>query len=93
MTDREIGSNGWAVMQYPETFSVFGSIVEVHFLELADALHTLPNLEREIILAYYLLGYRDVLIAAQLRMKRRTVQYHRQRALNLLRDVMRREDA
>lgn len=73
---------------YPEVFAVWGQMVEIYDPDLAEAIHKLPKVQRDIILIYYLLGYRDGEIGEMMQMNRRTVQYQRTQALKRLRKII-----
>lgn len=73
---------------YPEVFAVWGQMVEIYDPDLAEAIHKLPKVQRDIILIYYLLGYRDDEIGEMMQMNRRTVQYQRTQALKRLRKII-----
>lgn len=65
-------------------FSVFEYRIYLCDSSLADALKTLPEQKRTIILLYYLIGLTDNEIGKRLLMQRATVQYNRKRALNMM---------
>lgn len=60
---------------------------------VADAIMSLSEDQRRIILLYYFLGHSDYEIADELNMVRRTVSRHRNRALSSLRDFLGKEMA
>ena len=60
---------------------------------VADAIMSLSEDQRRIILLYYFLGRSDYEIADELNMVRRTVSRHRNRALSSLRDFLGKEMA
>lgn len=77
-------------LDIPTDFIVQGQIVTVDDKRLAKALFFLSEQQREIILLYYFLHYKDYQLAALLECPRSTVQYQRQAALNQLRKEMER---
>lgn len=70
----------------PWTTALLGDIV-------ADAIMSLSEDQRRIILLYYFLGFSDYEIADELNMVRRTVSRYRNKALSSLRDFLEKEMA
>jgi len=66
-------------------FSVSGHTVIVNDDLIAEALRSLPDSKRDIILLYYFLGISDRGIGRMLNLKRSTIQYQRTYALRELR--------
>ena len=75
-----------------QTFNVLGYDVVVSDENIAEALRSLQELKREIILLYYFLWYSDMQIGERLSMKRSTVQYQRTTALHELKRIMEEKD-
>lgn len=71
-----------------KTFGVLNHSVYIDNEELADAIASLPNDVRNIILLSYFLDMSDYEIARALNMVRRSVAYRRTSTLKLLRELM-----
>ena len=69
-------------------FDAQGYFVAIKDDRLADALATLPESKRSIVLLYYFFDMRDQAIADRLKLNRRTVQYKRTSALREMRKVL-----
>ena len=69
----------------PTVFLVFGKEVIVDDERLAMALSRLPQLRREVLLLYYIIGYRDEAIGRLYRRCRSTINSRRNVALKQLR--------
>lgn len=55
---------------------------------LAEAIRALPKEGRDVILLYYFAGWTDRLIAGEFGCPRSTIQFHRAKALRMLRDYL-----
>jgi len=71
-----------------QTFNVLGCDIFVNNTDIAEALRSLPERKRDIILLFYFLELSDGEIGIRLKMVRSTVQYQRTRALQKLRIIM-----
>ena len=76
-----------------QTFKVIGSDVIVNDGNIADALRTLPERNRDIILLSYFLELSDGEIGKKLNLIRSTVQYQRTRTLQELKKLLEEETA
>jgi RNA polymerase sigma factor (sigma-70 family) len=76
-----------------QIFSVFGNDIIVNDDGVAEALRTLPERNRDIILLYYFLELSDGEIGKKLNMIRSTVQYRRTSTLQELKKLMEEETA
>ena len=77
--------------EYPaeqQIFNVFGCDIAIESTLLAEALSSLPDKKRDIILLYHFLGLTDQEIGKLLNMIRTSVQYHRTSTLQLLKKIM-----
>lgn len=77
--------------QYPceqAVFQVGGDAIPVENDRLADALDALPQESRDILLMYWFLDLSDREIADRLHMARRTVNTHRRKAYQRLKELM-----
>ncbi len=79
---------------YPDrrVFTVRGLDIEIADSDLVRALAALPSDRRDMILLAYLLDLSDADIAAQMGLKRSTVQYRRTSTLEQLRNLMMEEN-
>jgi RNA polymerase sigma factor (sigma-70 family) len=73
-------------------FSVFGEIIAVSDIELAEALNVLPADRRDIVLMSYFFDMTDREIAERLKLARRTVAYRRTGTLKELKKLLESED-
>jgi len=69
-------------------FSVVGYSVDVQNLELAEALISLNKKQRDIVLLYFFVGFKDIEIADMFKQPRSTVQYTRAKALQTIKNFM-----
>ena len=76
-----------------QIFSVLGNDIIVNDDDVAEALRTLPERNRDIILLYYFLELSDGEIGKKLNMIRSTVQYRRTSTLQELKKLMEEETA
>ena len=60
---------------------------------IAEAIHSLDDEQRTIILLYYFLGRSDYQIADEMDLVRRTVSRRRAKALSILKEYLRREES
>lgn len=84
-----------SVDRYPSDFSYFelnGTAIAVESTRLGEALESLSEKRRNIVLFYYFLEMNDSEIADVMGLSRSTVNEHRHNALNLIRKFMK-EDA
>ena len=70
------------------SFPVDGDVILIKDDRLADALTVLPQSLRDIFLMYWFLELADREIGEKLSLPRRTVNHHRQRAYELLKELM-----
>jgi len=76
-----------------QIFNVLGNDVVVNDNTIAEALHSLPECNRDIILLSYFLELSDGEIGKKLNMIRSTVQYRRTSTLRELKKIMKEEHA
>lgn len=69
-------------------FEVMGYEVEVNDILIADALQTLPDKKRDVILLSFFLEMSDAEIADHMNLVRSTIYHHRQSSLKSLRKAM-----
>lgn len=69
-------------------YPVFGEIIYITDAELADALNSLSEHQRNIILMYYFLGMTDKAISEAIQVKRRTVNATRLMAVEKLKGYL-----
>lgn len=69
-------------------FQVHGYDIEVKDTLIAEALETLTEKKRDVILLSYFMQMSDAEIAREMNLVRSTIQEHRKRSLELLRKVM-----
>lgn len=69
-------------------FRVLGYNIEVKDMLLAEALQSLSERKRNVVLLYYYMDMTDAEIARELNLVRSTIQEHRKRSLELLRQKM-----
>ena len=77
--------------RYPweyNTFILGGDVILIENDLLADALNALPQDNRDILLMYWFLELADREIGERLSLSRRTVNHRRQRAYELLKELM-----
>lgn len=70
------------------TFILGGDVILIENDLLADALNALPQDNRDILLMYWFLELADREIGEKLSLPRRTVNHRRQRAYELLKELM-----
>jgi len=76
-----------------QTFKVLGNDIIVKDESIAEALRSLPERKRDIILLYYFLELPDGEIGKKLNMIRSKVQYHRANTLQELKKLLEEENA
>lgn len=84
-----------SIDQYPSDFSyfeVYGEEIAVKSMNLGEALEHLPEKKRNIVLFYYFLEMTDAEIANSMGLSHSTINEHRHKALQLIREFMK-EDA
>ena len=69
-------------------FQVLGYDIEVKSTLIAEALQTLTEKKRDVILLAYFMGMSDAEIAREMNLVRSTINEHRKRSLELLKKVM-----
>ena len=69
-------------------FQVLGYDIEVKSTLIAEALQTLTEKKRDVILLAYFMGMSDAEIASEMNLVRSTINEHRKRSLELLKKVM-----
>lgn len=69
-------------------FQVLGYNIEVKDILLAEALQSLSERKRNVVLLYYYMDMTDAEIARKMNLVRSTIQEHRKRSLELLRQKM-----
>ena len=69
-------------------FHVLGYDIEVKSDLIAEALQTLTDKKRDVILPAYFMGMSDAEIAREMNLVRSTINEHRKRSLELLKKVM-----
>ncbi len=69
-------------------FTVMGYEVEVNDLQIAEALQTLPEKKRDVILLSFFLEMSDAEIADLMNLVRSTIYHHRQSSLKALRKAL-----
>ena len=77
--------------RYPweyNTFILGGDVILIENDLLADALNALPQDNRDILLMYWFLEMADREIAERMNLARRTINHRRQRAYELLKELM-----
>lgn len=71
-------------------FQIHGYDIEVKDALIAEALQSLTERKREVILLSYFLDMNDVEIARELHLVQSTIHEHRKRSLELLKEIMER---
>ncbi|MDO4554659.1 MAG: sigma-70 family RNA polymerase sigma factor [Lachnospiraceae bacterium] len=69
-------------------FQVLGYDIEVKDALIAEALHTLSEKKRNVILLSYFMEMSDAEIAREMNLVRSTIHEHRKRSLELLKNIM-----
>lgn len=69
-------------------FNVLGYDIEVKDMLIAEALQSLSEKKRNVILLLYFMEMSDADIARKMNLVRSTVHEHRKRSLELLKDIM-----
>lgn len=69
-------------------FQIQGYDVEVKNTLIAEALQTLTQRKRDVILLSYFMGMSDAEIAREMNLVRSTIHEHRTRSLEILKEVM-----
>ena len=69
-------------------FQVLNYDIEIQNSLIAEALKNLTKRKREVILLFYFMGMSDAEIARKMKLVRSTVNEHRKRSLEILKDVM-----
>lgn len=69
-------------------FQVLGYNIEVKDILLAEALQSLSERKRNVVLLYYYMDMTDAEIAREMNLVRSTIQEHRKKSLELLRQKM-----
>ena len=69
-------------------FQVLGYNIEVKDILLAEALQSLSERKRNVVLLYYHMDMTDAEIAREMNLVRSTIQEHRKKSLELLRQKM-----
>lgn len=72
----------------PHRFQVLGYDIEVKDALIAEALQTLTEKKRNVILLSYFLDMSDAEIAREMNLVRSTIHEHRKRSLELLKNIM-----
>lgn len=90
LTERELDSISVIDEYNAENFNfqALGYDIRIKDMLLAEALNTLTERKRDVIMLSYFQGFSDADIARKLNLDRSTVNEHRKRSLELLRQMM-----
>ncbi len=91
LTERELDNSISVIDEYDAenfNFQALGYDIKLKDMLLAEALNALTERKRDVIMLSYFQGFSDADIARKLNLDRSTVNEHRKRSLELLRQMM-----